>query len=182
MHRVRTPIGTPTDKAGTTPERSSAYRNNYQSMYNTITTASLLIILRAQFYHKNLFHISTFFVYVCIRHQVGGRKSRLLFTYIFKFFTIMPENDMISAFVRNYIKPVIMEAIAEAGAMAAQRKEKRYYTREEACKLLHIGTTTFYRLAGKGKITILKLEGKTLVDADELEEAIETKAIFRYQH
>lgn len=108
--------------------------------------------------------------------------SRLLFTYIFKFFTIMSETDMIRGFFSTILKPIIAEAIAEAGVAQSQKSEKRYYTREEACKLLHIGCTTFYRLAKKGKITILKLEGKTLVDADELDEAIETRAIFRYQH
>ena len=94
----------------------------------------------------------------------------------------MPENDLISAFLRNYFKPVMLEAIAEAGAMAAKRKERRYYTRDEVRRLLHIGCTTFYRLVGKGKLSILKIEGKTLVDADDLDEAIDTHSIFRYQH
>ena len=89
---------------------------------------------------------------------------------------------MIRGFFSNLLKPIIAEAIAEAGAVQAPKSEKRYYTREEACQHLHIGTTTFYRLAKKGKINILKLEGKTLVDADELDEAIETRALFRYQH
>ena len=94
----------------------------------------------------------------------------------------MSETDMIRGFLSSLIKPIVAEAIAEAGTLAAQKKEKRYYTREQACQLLHIGTTTFYRLAKKGKINILKLEGKTLVDADELDEAIDTRAVFRYQH
>ena len=89
---------------------------------------------------------------------------------------------MIREFLKNILKPIITEAIAEAWTAQALRKEKRYYTREEVCKLLHIGTTTFYRLVSKGKLTILKLEGKTLVDADVLDEAIETHSIFRYQH
>lgn len=94
----------------------------------------------------------------------------------------MSEMDMIREFLANILKPIIIEAVAEAWVAQSQRKEKRYYTREEACKHLHIGATTFYRLASKGKITILKIEGKTLVDADELDEAIETRRIFRYQH
>ena len=89
---------------------------------------------------------------------------------------------MIREFLANILKPIIIEAVAEAWVAQSQRKEKRYYTREEVCKHLHIGATTFYRLASKGKITILKIEGKTLVDADELDEAIETRRIFRYQH
>ena len=94
----------------------------------------------------------------------------------------MSENDVIKGFVKNLLKPIIAEAIAEVGTEISKKPEKRYYTREEACRKLRIGTTTFYRLANKGKIKILKLEGKTLVDADELDEAIETRAVFRYQH
>ena len=89
---------------------------------------------------------------------------------------------MIMDALKAFLKPIIAEAIAEVGIATAQKSEKRYYTREEACRKLKIGTTTFYRLAKKGKITILKLEGKTLVDADELDEAIETRQLFRYQH
>ncbi len=48
--------------------------------------------------------------------------------------------------------------------------------------MLKIGTTTFYRLVKKGKLTILKVEGKTVIDADDLDNAITTKEIFRYQH
>ncbi len=94
----------------------------------------------------------------------------------------MSESEIFLGLLSSLIKPIVVEAIAEAGAISSQKKEKRYYTREQACQLLHIGTTTFYRLVNKGKINILKLEGKTLVDADELDEAIETRAIFRYQH
>ena len=73
---------------------------------------------------------------------------------------------MIRGFVKDILKPIIAEAINEVNIETAERKkEKRYYTREEACKHLKIGTTTFYRLANKGKIQILKIEGKTLVDA-----------------
>ncbi|MBP5506082.1 MAG: helix-turn-helix domain-containing protein [Bacteroidales bacterium] len=94
----------------------------------------------------------------------------------------MSDTDAIRGLVKDILKPIIAEAIAEANAETAVKNEKRYYTREEACKHLKIGTTTFYRLANKGKITILKVEGKTLVDADELDEAIETRAVYRYQH
>lgn len=94
----------------------------------------------------------------------------------------MTQSELVRGFVKDVLKPIIIEAINEVNIEASQKTEKRYYTREEACRHLKIGTTTFYRLAQKGKITILKIEGKTLVDADELDEAIETRRIFRYQH
>lgn len=94
----------------------------------------------------------------------------------------MSDTETIKVFLVGLLKPIISEAVAEAGMLKAARKERRFYSREEACDLLHIGCTTFYRLAKKGKINILKIEGKTLVDADELDEAIETRSVFRYQH
>jgi len=94
----------------------------------------------------------------------------------------MTQSETLRGLVKDILKPIIVEAMAEANVENSQKKEKRYYTREEACLHLKIGTTTFYRLVKKGKITLLKIEGKTLVDADELDEAIETRQVFRYQH
>ena len=45
----------------------------------------------------------------------------------------MSETDMIRGFFTNILKPIIAEAIAEAGVATRQKSEKRYYTREEAC-------------------------------------------------
>lgn len=94
----------------------------------------------------------------------------------------MSSTDMIREAFKDFLKPIITEALAEFTPPPAPVKERRFYTREEACKLLHIGMTTLYRIAKKGKITLLKIEGKTLIDADDLDEAIETRSVFRYQH
>ena len=42
------------------------------------------LFVSAAYCYEDPFHISTFFVYVCIRCQVDSRKSRLLFTLFFK--------------------------------------------------------------------------------------------------
>ena len=94
----------------------------------------------------------------------------------------MSENEYIRGIVKDILKPIIVEAIAEVGATPMQRKEKRYYTREEVCDLIHIGTTTFYRMVKKGLINAHKIGNRTLVDADELDEAIETRQVYRYKH
>ena len=57
---------------------------------------------------------------------------------------------------------------------------KQYFTRQEVCERLHISTSTFYRLASIGKINILKLEGRTLVDADEFDAAVRKRQLWRY--
>ena len=94
----------------------------------------------------------------------------------------MSDTEAIRGLIKDIFKPIIVEAINEVNIENTQKKEKRYYTREEACQHLKIGCTTFYRLVNKGKIQILRIEGKTLVDADELDEAIETRQVYRYQH
>lgn len=97
------------------------------------------------------------------------------------------EISMLSEIIHHFMKPIFRQLLSESLTeilleMETRRKQKRYYTRDEACSLLKIGTTTFYRLAQKGKLTILKIEGKTLVDADELDQAVERKEIFRIKH
>lgn len=94
--------------------------------------------------------------------------------------------DTLMKLIRDFLKPVLVyvmtECLTEAFLAVEEKRRKRYYTREEVCERLRIGTTTFYRLVNKGKLRILKLEGKTLVDADELDRAVETKKVFRYMH
>ena len=96
------------------------------------------------------------------------------------------EINVITEAIKQYLKPIVTEVITESLTEAfyemEKRRNKRYYTREELCNLLRIGTTTFYRLAKMGKITILKIQGKTLVNADEIDNLIETKQVYRYQH
>lgn len=94
--------------------------------------------------------------------------------------------ETLQSLIRDFLKPIMVqvmtESLNEAFIAVEEKRRKRYYNRDEVCKLLKIGTTTFYRLVKKGKITILKAEGKTLVDADEIDNAVEKKTLFRYQH
>ena len=94
----------------------------------------------------------------------------------------MSQEDMLKGFVASILKPIITEAVKEATAAQNTIPEKRYYTPEQAQEHLHISRATFYRLVSKGKIVILKIGGKSLVDDDELDDAIERKEIYRYKH
>lgn len=85
----------------------------------------------------------------------------------------------LEAFLRPIVGRVVTDCLTEAFAGMEPGRAKRYYTREEACERLRIGTTTFYRLASKGKITILKVGGKTVVDADELDGAVGRRELIR---
>ena len=84
--------------------------------------------------------------------------------------------------VKGFLKPIIAEAMAEVQPQSGQSETHRYYTPEEAWKHLKISRATFYRHVNKGKIELLKIGGKSLVDADELDGAIQRKEIYRYKH
>lgn len=96
------------------------------------------------------------------------------------------ERDFIVDVIKRNLKPIVKEVITESLAEAFEdmlkKNRKQYYTRDEVCQRLKIGTSTFYRLANVGKIKILKLEGRTLVDADEFDMAVHERKIWRYQH
>lgn len=78
--------------------------------------------------------------------------------------------------------PIIKEAVKEALADTKANPPKRYYTPEEAMSHLKISRATFYRLVGRGKIKILKIGNKSLVDAEALDSAVESRQIYRYKH
>ena len=80
------------------------------------------------------------------------------------------------------LTPIIKEAVKEAIADNKANPPKRYYTPEEAWNHLKISRATFYRLVGHGKIEILKIGGKSLIDADALDKAVERREIYRYKH
>jgi excisionase family DNA binding protein len=94
----------------------------------------------------------------------------------------MSQEDMLKGFVASILKPIITEAVKEATAAQNEKPVKRYYTPEEAWAHLKISRATFYRHVSNGKIELLKIGGKSLVDADELDGAIERRELYRYKH
>ena len=94
----------------------------------------------------------------------------------------MSQEDMFKGFVTSILKPLITEAVQEATSQQNTKPEKRYYTPEQAWKHLHISRATFYRNVRRGRIQILKFGNRSLVDADELDSAIERREIYRYKH
>jgi excisionase family DNA binding protein len=80
------------------------------------------------------------------------------------------------------LTPIIKDAVKEAISDTKANPPKRYFTPEEAWNHLKISRATFYRHVGKGRIEILKIGGKSLVDADALEDAVQRRQIYRYKH
>lgn len=89
--------------------------------------------------------------------------------------------DAIKELLAEVMRPIMVEAIQDAFENYKVRPSTRYYTREEVCQILRIGATSFYRRVNKGEIQILKIGGKTLVDAEKLDAAIERNELLRYK-
>lgn len=90
--------------------------------------------------------------------------------------------DALRQILVDILTPIIKDAVREAVEDTKVNPPKRYYTAEEAWNHLRVSRTTFYRRVGKGEIEILKIGGRTLVDADRLDDAIEKREIYRYKH
>ena len=97
--------------------------------------------------------------------------------------TVMDHTDTIKAMLTDLIRPIILEAVQEAfdNMKKVKGQTKRYYTVQEVCKIMRIGVTSFYRMVNRGDIELLKIGGKSLVDADKLDGQIERKEVFRYK-
>ena len=95
----------------------------------------------------------------------------------------MDHTETIKAMLTDLIRPIILEAVQEAfdNMEKVKGQTKRYYTVQEVCKILRIGVTSFYRMVNKGDIELLKIRGKSLVDADKLDGQVQRKEIFRYK-
>ena len=95
----------------------------------------------------------------------------------------MDHTDTIKAMLTDLIRPIILEAVQEAfdNMKKVKGQTKRYYTVQEVCKIMRIGVTSFYRMVNRGDIELLKIGGKSLVDADKLDGQIERKEVFRYK-
>ena len=94
----------------------------------------------------------------------------------------MEELNAVRQLVAEIIRPIVVDAINEAMPKAENKNEKRYYSRAEVCGMLHISNPTFYNHVNQGTIKIVKIGNRTLVEADALDQAIQSKEIVRYKH
>ena len=98
------------------------------------------------------------------------------------FHKIYSHMEALKQILIEILTPIIKEAVMEAITDTKANPPKRYYTPEEAWNHLKISRATFYRLAGRGKIEILKIGNRSLIDADALDAAVERREIYRYKH
>lgn len=88
------------------------------------------------------------------------------------------EQTIFIQLTKNELLEIISNEVKNA--LSEKPKEARYYTREEVCDLLHITKGCLHNYMRQGRLKALKLGGRTLFDANEIDKAIERKELLKY--
>ena len=87
----------------------------------------------------------------------------------------MDANKLFQGFCENILKPIIQEAVSEAlpPHLETATSAKKYYTVQQAAEIANVDISTIYRWKGKGTLTFLYIEGRTLISAEEFDAKID---------
>ena len=95
----------------------------------------------------------------------------------------MDVTEIFQNFCNSVLRPIIKDAVKEAlPKQEIITDEKRYYTVMQAAKVAHVSVATIYRWSTSGVVEFKKIEGRTLLDADEFDAKIKSKRLVRYKH
>ena len=95
----------------------------------------------------------------------------------------MDVTEIFQDFCNSVLRPIIKDAVNEAlPKQEITTDEKRYYTVMQAAKVAHVSVATIYRWSTSGVVEFKKIEGRTLLDADEFDAKIKSKRLVRYKH
>lgn len=59
---------------------------------------------------------------------------------------------------------------------------KKYYTRQELCEIYHVSLMTIHNWVTSGKLVQKKIGRRVLFSKDDIDNAVSTQSVFRYQH
>ena len=79
------------------------------------------------------------------------------------------------------LRAIILEEVTNALAKVKDRP-RRSYTRKEVCDILHVSMMTLDGYIKRGDIVANKIGRRVLIDADAVDEAIESGRIRKYKH
>ena len=79
--------------------------------------------------------------------------------------------------LKDLLTNVVLEVIEKV-----KPKEKRYYDREQVAEKFMVSLPTVHKYINEGKIISRKIGGRTLFDADEIDNAAKEKKVLRYAH
>lgn len=123
-----------------------------------------------------------FIVHLCNAEHGVRQDSAHIFLSKFQSTNIMGELDVIKNFVKNVVKESVDEAFATVAPKYLDKKEERFYSVEQAQKLLKIGKTALYDRINAGTIRTKKEGGSRLIYADDLDAEIAANRAGRYIH
>ena len=84
-------------------------------------------------------------------------------------------------FLTEIIRPIVNSAVQEAMPKPSEKKRLRTYTVDDACEILKVSKPTLYDYFNYGLLKKYKHQGRTLIDADELEEGIKEERFVKYK-
>lgn len=76
---------------------------------------------------------------------------------------------------------VIVDRVSEKVLTATERREPRYYTRQETADRIRVTLPTLARLTKEGLIASKRIGSRILYNADAIDEAVKKQVIFKYR-
>lgn len=76
---------------------------------------------------------------------------------------------------------MVADEVAKRLLPAMEEKEPRFFTREEAAKILHVSLPTLAKLTQAGRLAAKRIGGRVLYDAESINEAVEEGKIRKYE-
>ena len=92
----------------------------------------------------------------------------------------MGEESILREYIGSIVKESVAEALKEEVPKYLKKPEKRYYTINQVCELMGIRRSTYFTRAQRGDFVIRKEGHATLIDADDLDEKMATKRLFKH--
>lgn len=92
----------------------------------------------------------------------------------------MGEDSILRDFIGGVVEETVKTTLAAELPKYLKKPTKRYYTIGQVCELMNIKRSTYFTRAQRGDF-IIKKEGRiTLIDAEDLDEKMDTKVLCKH--
>lgn len=84
-------------------------------------------------------------------------------------------------FTLDDIRQVVADEVSKIMARESGAGDK-LLTRDDVCRICHISKPTFHAWVNKGAVEVQKVGRRVFVRADDLDNALKTKQIYKFKH
>jgi len=88
--------------------------------------------------------------------------------------------DEVLSLVKDWIKPIVLEAVMEAQAKPQPEPQEKLLTLQETMRLYPISHTTIYRLFDSGQLSKHKLNRRTALSEKEVKALFQKETLTGY--